>query len=155
MTDSKSADDELDKIFQNRGNWRFNRTTKQFERFTPQPVEVRAHMIITDEMPPTRHPSDGKIYTSRKKYHAATRAYGLEYYDDTKGKDEYFQNEADKVTANEEDIMEDVNKAYMQLKYNEAPMTEDERQLARKADEISIAQADNKPENTETVTVKR
>jgi hypothetical protein len=140
-------------ILANRGMWRFNRDTKQFEPFEKPKVEA-THMVITDEMPPTQHPTDGKIYTSRAKYHAATRAYGLEYYDDAGGNDKYFQAEKTPV-ADEDDIVEDIKKARELLKYNEAPMTEEERQLARKADEKSIAQANDKPEIEEHVRVTR
>lgn len=147
-------DMDTEEILPNRGLWRFNRETKQFEPFEKPKVEVHTHMIITDEMPPTQHPTDGKWYTSRAKYHAATRAYGLEYYDDAGGNEKYFQ--ADKTpVADEDDIVEDIKKAQMQLKYNEAPMTEEERQLARIADEKSIAQANDKPEIENHVRVTR
>lgn len=145
---------EIEQLFSNRGLWRFNKDTKKFEAYEKPKQEVRAHMIITDEMPPTQHPTDGRWYTSRAKYHAATRAYGLEYYDDANGKEKYFRPDPTPV-ADEDDIVEDIKRAQMQLKYNEAPMTEEERQLARKKDEISIAQANDKPETTEHVRATR
>lgn len=154
MSENTAEQVALDDLFSNRGLWRFNRETKKFEPYEKPKVEVRTHMVITDEMPPTQHPVDGKWYTSRSKYHAATRAYGLEYYDDTGGKDEYFKPGHSPV-ADQDDIVEDAKKAYMQLKYNEAPMTEEERQLARKQDEISIAQANDKPETEDHVRATR
>lgn len=137
--------DDIDALFANRGLWRFNKETKQFEAYEKPKQEVRSHMIITDDMPPTQHPCDGKWYTSRSKYHATTRAFNMEYYDDAGGNDKYFKPDPTPV-ADEADIIEDVKKARDLLRYNEAPMTEDERQLARKKDEISIAQANDKPE---------
>lgn len=146
MTETnETTNNEVDALFSNRGLWRFNKETKKFEPYEKPKVEVHTHMVITDEMPPTQHPCDGRWYTSRAKYHATTRAFGMEYYDDAGGKDKYFKAEKTPV-ADEDDIIEDAKKAYMQLKYNEAPMTEEERQLARKADEISVAQANDKPE---------
>lgn len=35
-----------------------------------------AHGFINDEMPPTLHPKDGKYYTSKAKFRAATAAHG-------------------------------------------------------------------------------
>lgn len=137
--------DDIDALFANRGNWKFDKETKEWVRFTPEPKKITSHLIITDEMPATQHPCDGRWYTSRSKYHAVTRAFGMEYYDDAGGNDKYFQAEKTPV-ADEADIIEDVKKARDLLRYNEAPMTEDERQLARKKDEISIAQANDKPE---------
>lgn len=37
-----------------------------------------AHGYIQDEMPPTKHPIDGKHYTSAAKFRAVTRAHGFE-----------------------------------------------------------------------------
>ena len=43
----------------------------------PRNVKLgRAHQVISDEMPETRHMADGKYYTSKKKFREATRAAG-------------------------------------------------------------------------------
>lgn len=42
-------------------------------------VEVKdseLHHFILDDMPPTKHPVDGKFYTSKAKFRAVTRAHG-------------------------------------------------------------------------------
>lgn len=42
-------------------------------------VEVKdsdLHHFILDDMPPTKHPVDGKYYTSKAKFRATTRAHG-------------------------------------------------------------------------------
>lgn len=38
--------------------------------------QEKYHSIINDEMPATWHPSDGKFYTSKRKFRAATKAAG-------------------------------------------------------------------------------
>lgn len=35
-----------------------------------------APMVITDEMPATKHMADGEFYTSKRKFRAVTRAHG-------------------------------------------------------------------------------
>lgn len=140
---------DIDAALENRGMWRINPETHELERYSA-PVKEITTMLVLDEMPPTQHPCDGKWYTSRKKYHAVTRAFGMEYYDDTNNKDEYFKRE-ETGFANEADIEEDAKRAYELLKNNEAPMTEEERKLAREADRISIEQANNVPEPEEHV----
>lgn len=37
-----------------------------------------AHGFIQDEMPPTKHPIDGKYYTSQAKFREVTKAHGFE-----------------------------------------------------------------------------
>jgi hypothetical protein len=37
-----------------------------------------AHNFIQDEMAPTRHPVDGKYYTSKAKFRTVTKAHGFE-----------------------------------------------------------------------------
>lgn len=137
--------DDIDKLFANRGNWKFDKDSGEWVRFTPEPKPITSHLIITDEMPPTQHPCDGKWYTSRAKYHATTRAFNMEYYDDAGGNDKYFRPDPTPI-ADEADIIDDIKKARNLLRYNEAPMTADERELARKKDEISINNANNSPE---------
>ena len=34
--------------------------------------------FINDEMPPTKHPIDGQLYTSKAKFRAITRAHGFD-----------------------------------------------------------------------------
>lgn len=38
-------------------------------------IEVRTQ-IISDEMVPTKHPADGKLYTSKAEFRRTTRAHG-------------------------------------------------------------------------------
>ena len=47
----------------------------------PRPAQrarsaLAAPMIITDEMPATRHMADGRHYTSKREFRAVTRAHG-------------------------------------------------------------------------------
>jgi len=37
-----------------------------------------SHQLIMDEMPPTKHPATGEVYTSKAKFRAATKAAGCE-----------------------------------------------------------------------------
>lgn len=48
------------------------------DRETAPPLHVSssAFSAISDEMAPTRHMADGKRYTSKAKFRAATRAHG-------------------------------------------------------------------------------
>jgi hypothetical protein len=64
---------------------RFNPKTKKWEVAgeeikTPEP-EVKT-TIVNDEMPPTVHPCDGKVYTSAKKFRATTAAHGCVEFGD-------------------------------------------------------------------------
>ena len=44
----------------------------------------RAHHVISDEMPPTRHMADGSIQTSKRKFREITKAHGcVEVGDET------------------------------------------------------------------------
>lgn len=57
----------------NRGFWRWREG-----RLVPLDeidLEVRT-TIMKDEMEPTRHPADGRLYTSKKRFRETTRAAG-------------------------------------------------------------------------------
>lgn len=44
---------------------------------------IEGHQIMTDEIPPTVHPCDGKVYTSSSKFREVTRNHGcVEYGND-------------------------------------------------------------------------
>ncbi len=107
--------------------------TFQDGKFVPlseaKPPPPKVHTIMTDEMPETKHPGDGRIYTSRAKFNEATRLLGYESYS---------PNESDKSweadTSNyDEDVREDVEAAIAKLRYGEG-LTDDERELCRMRD---------------------
>lgn len=50
------------------------RSGKLIEKHKAAPLP--GHYVISDEMPATRHMADGKHYTSKAKFRAATRAAG-------------------------------------------------------------------------------
>lgn len=59
-----------------------------------------AHNFIQDEMPATKHPIDGKYYTSQSKFREVTKAHGCEEvgtayengYDPSRAADQEFRN---------------------------------------------------------------
>ena len=85
--------------------------------------------ILTDEIPETKHPGDGQIYTSKAKFNEATRLLGYESYSPNESDKSW---EADTVD-HEADIEEDVQAAIAKLRYGEG-LTEDERELCRMRD---------------------
>lgn len=84
--------------------------------------------ISMDEIPPTEHPADGKTYTSRKKYNATTRAFGLEeaYGED----DKYWEREKNP----NDNMREDILKSIAQLNYGEG-ITDEERDICKLRDQ--------------------
>ncbi len=76
--------------------------------------KVNAPYFIPDEMPETRHPKSGKIFTSKAKFRAETRRFGLE---ECYGEPDSSW-EAEKAPPDE--IEEDVLKSIKLLEYGEA-----------------------------------
>jgi len=50
------------------------RNGKLIEKQYAEPIET--HYVISDEMPATRHMADNRLYTSKSKFRATTRAHG-------------------------------------------------------------------------------
>lgn len=62
-----------------RGSWKWDRVAKKLVPLNEPDMVVHAeaaHGFIQDEMPVTKHPVDGRYYTSKAKFRAVTRASG-------------------------------------------------------------------------------
>jgi len=63
-----------------RGMWKWDKATKKLVSITnPSNLTIHAeaaHGFIQDEMPATKHPIDGKYYTSKSKFRTVTREAG-------------------------------------------------------------------------------
>lgn len=113
-----------------RGHWVWDsKLGKCVEREPEKPKEVNAPMVITDEMKAAD--LGGKWYTSKAAFRRAARARGLvECY----GESDKAWQKPDTTEQDIADATDDVLKAYELLKNNEAPLTEDERELCRMKD---------------------
>lgn len=69
-----------------RGLFRYCKVQKKVVPIDEVMVEIPAkisHSFIPDEIAPTRHPIDGKYYTSKAKFRAVTRAHNCEEVGDS------------------------------------------------------------------------
>lgn len=104
------------------GWFRFNKETKEIEPFTPEaPKEVNAPTIITDEMAPTLNHANNKMYTSKRRLRDAYKALGVVETGGVLPKVEPKKRSA-------EDIRHDVEKALYDVRNNNVPATEQEKE---------------------------
>lgn len=93
-----------------------------------EPVVMR---FISDSMPPTRHMADGKIYTSKHKFRAETKARGcVEVGNDTKG---LYRPKAYIPPTKRKETREHIRQSIRALKDNTMP--EDDRNQVRRISE--------------------
>ncbi len=83
-------------------------------------------------MPPTINHADGRVYTSRAAFNAATKASGFEEMTFSELKMPSVR-EAKKADA--ADIKADTERAYYLARDNMAPLSEKEKELCRRANE--------------------
>lgn len=80
--------------------------------------EVVTMNFISDSMEPTRHMANGKYYTSKAAFRAATKAAGcIEIGNETK----YFTKKREPVKLDRKQRRDDIKKAINELKYGDAP----------------------------------
>lgn len=93
--------------------------------FGNEPVSVH---VITDTMEPTRHMADGKLYTSKHKFRAATKAHGCIEV----GNDAAAQPRARKYIApDRRQRREDIKRAIYELRNGRNIMQELRRDMKR------------------------
>lgn len=115
-----------------RGKWRINPDTGKLEPYEEPPPSSLGPMIVTDEMPWTQHPCNGKFYNSKSAFRAVTKANGMVEIGNDK-----IERKRDLNKEREErrtEIKDAVEKARNDLIFNQAPLTEEERQLCREED---------------------
>lgn len=96
-------------------------------------VRLAKNNFISDDMDPTFHHADCKYYTSKSKFRETTRRHG--FVECHGVGDEYFTNDHQDSPEYARELEEDVEKAYNALKYNEAPITEEERKICQEMDQ--------------------
>lgn len=106
-----------------RGKYVFENNT-----FVPLKRELKARQtILTDEMPALKHPANGKHYTSKGKYDAVTKLFGLE---ECAGEpDKYWERDRNEAEY-DADIEQDILAAEMAVDYGES-LNEEQRAVAR------------------------
>lgn len=112
-----------------RGKWKQDQTTGELIPYVEE-KKVHAFHIKNDEMPPTVHPVTGEVFTSKKKFRAATKATGYEEIGDQRR-----QTKPREHLDTEENIRADVEKAWYLARDNMAPITEKEKELCRREEE--------------------
>lgn len=102
------------------GEWVDEEFYRDYQR--ENPPERKAPMVIMDTMTPTQHMVDCKFYDSKSAFRAATKKYG---YVETgvqpvkqKGPRTSY-NDAERAQ-----LRADVEKSVQEVKYNQAPLTE-------------------------------
>lgn len=104
-----------------RKRYYFDKKTQKMvpeEEYHPQKQTISTQIII-DDMPRTQHPSNGKFYTSKKKFRDETRARGLVEVGDqmhSVEKHRGYLEKVDSIRADRE-IVDSINKAFHQTGY--------------------------------------
>ena len=117
----------------NRGRWYYDKETRQMTRTPPSEAFERRPStgisIRTDEMKPTECMANGKVYTSKRKYHDAIEAHGYELTEGERVTSP--RNETKENERHEADMAADIEKAYHQVKNGDAPLTELDKELCK------------------------
>lgn len=109
-----------------RGRWKWDSASQKMIPVREAKKEVNAPTYLSDEIPPTECMADGKIYTSKRKMSDAVRAHG---FTETGGVRDVAS--APREYDREKSIREDIERAYYQVKYGEAPLSEADRARCR------------------------
>lgn len=111
---------------QYRGLFYWDKEQQKMVEHKPQPREKgQSAYFIPDEMEPTKHMANGKIYTSKSKFRAATKALGYEEV----GNDVNYR--VKKPERNVGNLEEDISRAYYQVRDNEAPLSEFDKERCK------------------------
>lgn len=110
-------------------------TEKMEEIYRSGDPGTLSHLVITDEIGPTLNHADGKVYTSRKAYAAASEAAGCQDVSVS----ELLSRSNSKREVDIEGVMRDrLEKTYYDLRDNRIPryqQSEETRQILRRIEE--------------------
>lgn len=109
-----------------RGRWKWDKETQKMIPVTEEKKTNTAPVYLSDEMPPTECMADGKFYTSKRKMSEAVKAHGFR---ETEGAKNVASRPEQQDRAMQ--IKEDIEKAYYQIKYGEAPLSEADRERCK------------------------
>lgn len=100
----------------------------------PKPV---APQIIFDYCEPFVSHHDGRVYTSKKAYRAALKRDGFtEVGDQTEAVEKLAQRvDPEKDEAYQRQLQEDIEKAMNDVKYNEAPLSDLDKEICKRRNE--------------------
>lgn len=105
------------------GFYRWDDEQKKIVKIAPSRVAVRAHYVVTDEIPPTKSMASGKIYTSKRALRAEYKRLGAIEI----GNDEFPNRDPEahyKTHEYQRQMEEDAHRAYYDVRDGMAPLSE-------------------------------
>lgn len=111
-----------------KGRWKWENG-----KFVPyEKKTVETHFVAKDEIPAVESPITGKVYTSLSKLEQEYKEHGYQIASpEDKRKDAVRARQEYKANFNRERL-EDIRKAMNLIKYNEAPLTEKEKEQCKR-----------------------
>jgi hypothetical protein len=119
-----------------RGKWSQDSTTGELVPYVEKPKPVAPH-IIFDYCEPFISHHNGQVYTSKKKYRADLKRDGFtEVGNDIEAANKLAEKiDRDKDEAYQRQLQDDIEKAINDVKYGEAPLSELDKEVAKRRNE--------------------
>lgn len=104
------------------------------ERSPRQPAERNSPYIISDEMPETLHPVNGKAYTSKSRYERAIKAHGYEPITMEENAREIERQSGPSEVVTEREVDQIVGESFGEIREGQANLSDFDREICKVID---------------------